>query len=145
MKFLGCTAFSIAILAGAPASANDELGLRDYLQIGSRVVDDPAKDALEVKVLIAPEIRLYAMPLTFLDVQSLKPVSMIVPRAVSFRTADGQVHDVYSGTVTISASFPKGTLKCGKTIRSLLRTQGCTANLCFPPEQIPVMTATASC
>ena len=130
---------------GCDGASAQETSLRDYLQIGSRVSRGASVDTLEIRMIISPEIRLYGDQKTGFQSLSVKPVSVSIPHATPFRMIDGSVHQVYSGSITLSANYPKGALRCGSVVKAIVNTQGCTSALCFPPEQIPVSANTEAC
>lgn len=139
---------ALLLLAGAliaTAVQAQDASLRDYVQIGSRLSRGAKQDTLEVRLIISPDIRLYAGPKTVLQPISVTPMAITLPPPRPFRMVDGSVHDVYSGAITLTASFPKGAIACGQPVQAVINTQGCTASLCFPPERIPVSAPTEAC
>lgn len=133
-----------ATLFASSAQAQD-LSLRDYLQIGSRLSRGQKQDTLEVRLIISPDIRLYAGSKTSFQAISVTPTSVTLPPGSHFKMVDGSVHDVYSGAITLTANFPKGAIACGRVVQAVINTQGCTASLCFPPERIAVSAPTEAC
>lgn len=115
------------------------------LQIGSRIVRaSTTADVLEVRVIVPPELRVYAPPRMALELLGI-PANVSVPPPTLFKTVDGATHEVYSGAFTISASFRKGLATCGRPVVGRLTLQGCTASLCFAPEQIALATVNTTC
>lgn len=140
--------FALLLASGALVASSvraQDVSLRDYLQIGSRLSRGAKQDTLEVRLIISPDIRLYAGPKTSFQAISVAPTSVSVPPGSHFKMVDGSVHDVYSGAITLTANFPKGAIACGRVVQAVINTQGCTASLCFPPERIPVSAPTEAC
>ncbi len=80
----------------------------------------------------------YLIP-TILEFRGVKPTEITYPEPVRFAPAfltDGL--DVYEGTVTISAKFPKGSLAKTDKVQTSLTAQVCTDRICLPPSKIPV-------
>lgn len=99
---------------------------------------------LEVRVIIPPELRVYAPPRMSLELLGI-PANVSVPSPTHFKTVDGSTHEVYAGSLTISASFRKGLATCGRPVVGRLTLQGCTASLCFAPEQIALSAMNSTC
>jgi hypothetical protein len=114
------------------------------LQIGSRVVRTSTADALEVRLIIPPELRVYAGDKISLQLRGL-PSTFLAPQPSKFRMVDGSVHDVYAGSITLAASYRRGSVTCGGNVVGWLRIQGCTASVCFPPESIPIVAPSLTC
>jgi hypothetical protein len=47
--------------------------------------------------------------------------------------------NVYEGTVTLTATMPKGKLADVNPIRAELRVQACTDEICLPPATLPLV------
>lgn len=114
------------------------------LQIGSRVIRTPTADVLEVRLIIPPELRVYAGDKIALQLRGI-PSTLSAPPPLKFRMVDGSVHDVYAGAVTLSAAYRRVPHSCGGNIVGRLNLQGCTASLCFPPEAIALVAPTPAC
>ncbi len=80
----------------------------------------------------------YLIP-TILEFKGVKPTEVIYPKPLRFTpdfATDGL--DVYEGTVTISAKFPKGSLAKIDEVQTSLTAQVCTDRICLPPSEVPV-------
>lgn len=142
-----CQVASIALTSAAStlaAAQSDSGPLSSMLQIGSRIVRSSAADVLEVRVIIPPDLRVYAPPRMSLELLGI-PANISVPSPTVFKTVDGSTHEVYAGSVTITASFRKGMATCGRPVLGRLTLQGCTASLCFAPEQIALSAMSSTC
>lgn len=142
-RALTCLAMAAVLVSNAGAQT-DPGPLSSMLQIGSRIVRASGADVLEVRVIIPPELRVYAPPRMTLELLGI-PANVSVPSPTLFKTVDGATHEVYSGAFTISASFRKGLATCGRPVVGKLTLQGCTASLCFAPEQIALSAVNATC
>ncbi len=125
-------------------SLTKDAPLSSMLQIGSRVVRNPTTDQLEVRLIIPPELRVYARDKISLQLRGI-PSNFYAPPPLKFRMVDGSIHDVYSGAVTLTAAYRRGAASCGTDIVALLSLQGCTASICFPPEAITVVAQAPTC
>ncbi len=139
----------LGLLVGltVPPSASSQTydaPLSAMLQIGSRVVRTSTADALEVRLIIPPELRVYAREKISLQIRGL-PSTFTAPQPLKFRMVDGSVHDVYAGSITLTASYRRGSVACGDSVVGRLSVQGCTASICFPPETIPVVAPSLTC
>lgn len=129
-----------------PANAVDlDQPLSGYLQIGSRAVAGPAADYIEVRLIIPPDLRVYAGSKITLQIPQFPNAVVRYPEPSRFRMVDGSVHDVYAGAISVTAAIPRGAARCGRPIASVLTVQGCTASICFPPEAIPLPATVSSC
>ena len=68
-----------------------------------------------------------------------EPKQVIYPQSVRFKPkfADESL-DVYEGTITIAAVFPKGTFNHLAPLDGKVTVQACTDQVCFPPADLPV-------
>jgi hypothetical protein len=131
----------------APSSAgaqSDDAPLSSMVQIGSRVVRAPTEDILEVRLIIPPELRVYAGEKIGIQLRGISS-KLYAPLPLKFRMVDGSIHDVYAGAVTLSAAYRRVPGTCGTNIVARLNLQGCTASICFPPESIPVVAPSPTC
>jgi len=128
---------ALAVDLDQPLSAN--------LQIGSRALSGASADYVEIRLLIPPDIRVYAGAKISLQLPQFPNAVVHYPESSRFRMVDGSIHDVYAGAISVTAAIPRGAARCGRQIASVLTVQGCTASICFPPEAIPLPAAVTSC
>jgi uncharacterized protein YyaL (SSP411 family) len=75
----------------------------------------------------------------------LKPLHIEYPKPTRFKSAfapDGL--DVFEGTVSIVAMFPKGSLQGQQEIRGAATAQACNIQICLPPSKLPVSASVPS-
>jgi hypothetical protein len=148
-KTLGQITSALILISGlfsatSVGAQSEEGSLASMLQIGSRVIRTPTADVLEVRLIIPPELRVYAGDKIALQLRGI-PSTLSAPPPLKFRMVDGSVHDVYAGAVTLSAAYRRVPHSCGGNIVGRLNLQGCTASLCFPPEAIALVAPTPAC
>ncbi len=148
-KSFGLITAALVVLFGlaAPLSAgaqSDDGPLSSMIQIGSRVIRTPTADVLEVRLIIPPELRVYAGDKIGLQLRGI-PSTLSTPPPLKFRMVDGSVHDVYAGAVTLSATYRRVPGTCGANIVGRLNLQGCTASICFAPEAIALVAPSPTC
>jgi hypothetical protein len=141
LALLFLLAFSAVSTAHAQA---DPQPIAETIQLGTRIVRAPGADALQLRVIMPPELMIYAG--NKLSIRLLTgPIQQSVhPAPTRVRMVDGSTHLVHQGSVTLNAFFPSGSLVCGQTYSGRLLVQGCTTRICFAPEAIP-FTAVSSC
>lgn len=86
----------------------------------------------------------YLIP-TSVVLDRLKPSKVKYPKPIRFKSdfaRDGL--DLYEGTVSLIASFPKGSLKGRKKIEGAVTAQARNTQTCLPPSKLPLsISATA--
>jgi hypothetical protein len=60
------------------------------------------------------------------------------PQELAVDFADGKPLSVYSGEVTIVATFPRGTFARQSQIEGSVTAQACNHEMCLPPSKFPV-------
>ena len=81
----------------------------------------------------------YLIPTT-LNVSNQAPLRVTYPAPVSFKSKfSNEPLNVYEGTVRIVAAFQHGSLKRTPYIFGTLTVQACTAALCLPPADLPLL------
>ena len=60
------------------------------------------------------------------------------PQGVAVGFADGESLSVYSGEVTVVATFPLGTFTRQSRIVGRITAQACNHEMCLPPSQFPI-------
>jgi uncharacterized protein YyaL (SSP411 family) len=69
----------------------------------------------------------------------LNPSHIEYPKPTRFKPAFApEGLDVYEGTVSVVATFPKGCLTLGRDIRGAATAQACNTQICLPPSKLPV-------
>jgi hypothetical protein len=109
-----------------------------------RASTDP--DSLLIKLRIGPGFHINANPAsedylipTSVVFGGIQPEHVSYPPPVAFkpRFSDEPIN-VYEGTVTISASYPKGTLDLEAVSKITVTVQACTDQICLPPAELIV-------
>ena len=68
------------------------------------------------------------------------PARIAYPEASRFKPAfAAEALDVYQARVAIRATFPKGALAAGRTVRATATVQACDDQTCLPPADLPVV------
>jgi len=118
--------------------------IAETIQLGTRIVRAPGADALQLRVIMPPELMIYAGNKLSIRLLTGPMQQSVHPAPTRVRMVDGSTHLVHQGSVTLNALFPSGSLVCGQTYSGRLLVQGCTTRFCFAPEAIP-FTAVSSC
>ena len=80
---------------------------------------------------------LIATSVTF---DGLTPTQVRYPEATLFKPSFAPAGlKVYEGTVTLEASFPRGTVGTQPKISAVVSTQACNSEICLPPAKLTVM------
>lgn len=70
----------------------------------------------------------------------VSPTRIAYPEASRFKPAFAvEALDVYQARVAIRATFPKGALAAGRTVRATATVQACDDQTCLPPADLPVV------
>jgi len=76
---------------------------------------------------------------TSIGFDGLTPAQVHYPAATLFKPSFAPAGlKVYEGEVTLSASFPRGTIGKDLEIRAIVSTQACNSEICLPPAKLPV-------
>jgi uncharacterized protein len=121
----------------------------DHVRASAAVKSGPDDDAIIVTLKVDDGYHINANPASFdyliptsVAFDSLKPSRIDYPKSVRFKAAfapDGL--DVYEGTVSLVATFPKGSLKGQQKIQGAAMVQACNTQICLPSSKLPVSTS----
>jgi hypothetical protein len=122
----------------------------DHVHASAAVKAGPTDDEIVVTLKVDDGYHINANPASFdyliptsIAFDHLNLLHTEYPKPVRFKSAfapDGL--DVYEGTVSLIATFPKGSLKGLQEIQGAASVQACNTQICLPPSKLPVpMTA----
>jgi hypothetical protein len=136
----------LSCIAAATATAQStSYPLADFIQVGTRIVHSPGTDALQLLLIIPPELMIYAGSKLSIRMSNAPARQFVEPPPSRVQMVDGTTHFVHSGAVTLNAIFPQGALLCGQTYGGHLLVQGCTTRICFAPEAIAFRATSSAC
>jgi uncharacterized protein YyaL (SSP411 family) len=118
----------------------------DHVRASAAVKAGAADDEIIVTLKVDDGYHINANPASFdylipttVDFDHLKPSHIEYPKPVRFKSAfapDGL--DVYEGTVSLNAAFPRGSFKELRAIEGAVTAQACNTQICLPPSKLPV-------
>jgi len=118
----------------------------DHVRASAAVEASPNRDEIVVTLTVDDGYHINANPASFgyliptsVTFAQVTPSKVEYPKPVRFRSAfapDGL--DVYEGTVSLVATFPKGRLREHDEIDGVVTVQACNTQICLPPSKVPV-------
>jgi hypothetical protein len=129
-----------------PAQASHIPETADHVRASAALKAGPNDDEIIVTLQVDQGYHVNANPASFdyliptsLAFDGLRPSKIDYPKAVRFKSAfapDGL--DVYEGSVALTATFPKDSLKEHKGILGAATAQACDTQICLPPSKLAV-------
>jgi hypothetical protein len=119
--------------------------LAEAVQIGTRIVRSPGADALQLRLIIPPNLMIYSGSKLVVKFSLPSTRQFAEPAPSRVQMVDGTIHLVHAGPVTLNALFPLGSLPCGRSYHGSLLVQGCTKTICYAPESIPFQALSSAC
>lgn len=119
--------------------------LNEAIQLGTRIVRSAGADALQLRLMIPPELMIYAGSKLAIQMGLPSTQQFAQPSPTRVQMIDGSTHLVHAGAVTLNALYPVGFFGCGRAYNGRLLVQGCTTRICFAPEAIPFRALSNAC
>jgi hypothetical protein len=132
-------------MPSAPASTSP-LATEAVVRVSAVVKTGAEQDEVMVTLRIEDGYHVNANPATYdyliatsLAFDGLTPTQVRYPAAALFKPSFAPAGlKVYEGEVTLSASFPGGTIRKDLEIRAVVSAQACNSDICLPPAKLPV-------
>ena len=130
-------------------SAIGPLATQAVVRVSAVVKAGTDRDEVVVTLQIDDGYHVNANPATYdyliatsVTFDGLTPTQVLYPEATLFKPSFAPAGlKVYEGTVTLEASFPKGTVGTDREISAVISTQACNSEICLPPTKLTVTVA----